>query len=449
MIEEVAAAARLRARARRQRQARIQVGGGDADIGAGPVQQRLGRADIGTPARQRRGQADRQGVGQPQFGKAEYRHGGGRRVGSRLSRLAVRPRFGRRSARRVARQFARRLGRRCRRQSQINRELMARRRQLPRQARQQCLGLRQFAALALRFDPRGPAQRDPLLDDRQLPPLCVDQRLGVLDLRAQAGLADGGGGDIGGERQPRGLQLEALEIHRRAQAFQFAPLRAEQVQHVRDPHRGAVQREGRGTGERGDAHRLDIDLLARGVEARVDGGPLRDAGRRRVVVLRALEAGLRLRQRRAVGERGADGAIERGAAEQRPPLRRHVRAIDQSLRVAVRHRRGGRRRRRGRCAVARAVRRGRCDEVRAGRAAGQQRGGSGQRRHPLASERGQGHRNLLAGIEVRRTRRSVVTVPSVVAFASAVTAALGSQPHRRHSRIGHHNLTGPQSSVRR
>ena len=60
---------RLRAEAAAQRDLRIQVGGGDADLRAGLVQQRLGGADVGPLAHQRRGQADRQFGRQVQLGR--------------------------------------------------------------------------------------------------------------------------------------------------------------------------------------------------------------------------------------------------------------------------------------------------------------------------------------------------------------------------------------------
>jgi len=194
--------------------------------------------------------------------------------------------------------------------------------------------------------------------------------LGVGNLRAQASLADGGRGHVAGQRQARGLQLETLVVHRRAQAFKLAALAAEQVERVGNFHAGAVQREWPGTGNGGDAERVEVDLLARGVELGVHPRQQARAGGGHQFLARLFDAGLCLRQRRAGIQRRADGAVQRGAAEQRPPLRRHVGAALQRLRLAVGRVGGAGARWLRALGIGRRSGRGRLGEVRTHRACG-------------------------------------------------------------------------------
>ena len=79
------------------------------------------------------------------------------------------------------------------------------------------------------------AQTQLIAQDLQGLLLCRDDLPGRLDLRAHGRLLDGGGDDIGGQRDVSGLERKALGIRLRSQRLDLAPIGAEDVRH--EPHR--------------------------------------------------------------------------------------------------------------------------------------------------------------------------------------------------------------------
>ena len=151
------------------------------------------------------------------------------------------------------------------------------------------------------------------------------------------------GHDVRCERETGSLQLEALVVDPRLQRLQLATRLAEQVEGVRDVHRGVVQ------GERVDLkvrlpERSPRRLLPGRVRAHVDAWkevPRTGAPN----FLRTPQGGLGGVQRRTVREPFADPSIQRLGAEQLPPPGGNFRARDETLHGAADSGSGGRSRR--------------------------------------------------------------------------------------------------------
>ena len=339
--EQRAEAARGEAQRAGDGELRHLVGDGDADVGAGRMQLRLGGAHVGPLLDQLRGQAQRQVLRQFQLGEIEA-----------LAAILVR------RAADQAHQLVALLG-----------ELLLQRRQ-----RRAGLGQRRF--LGQHVGARGAAQVELAAHHAERVLEDADDVLGGVDLRLQRGEVDRRDHDVGGERQIRRLELEALHLGQRLLRFDLAAHAAEHVGRVGDVERG-----------RGDA---------------VHDGRTRLALRRqRGELLLALAVGRKRREQRAllgikvlarlaerclrgvdvgIGLQGfLDQRVELRRVEERPPFAGDVHGGHEALRRAAgaAGRAGLRRQRFGRVAGGRGL--GGPLEVGTGAAAGEKSGGKGRR----------------------------------------------------------------------
>ena len=281
-----------RAPGARKRDLRVEVRRGHADPGAGLVEQRFRRLDVGTLPGKLGRHGERQLGRQVKVGERDFRK---LRVAGKLA--------------------------------EIDGETVARLFELRLQGRHRSADARQLAAVLDDVDVGHAAELLEVLDDLELAGCQRDHRLGRGDLLLERCQLNRRRHHVSGKQELTGDQLVALIVDGRLQPFELAPSSPEQVERVGNP-------DGR-IGERDrkidDGDVLPADGRAECAHPRVDLRQARGAASRFVVLLRADELRLHLRRDRAVLERLAHEGIERFAFEQAPPFGRDIAALGQRL----------------------------------------------------------------------------------------------------------------------
>ena len=153
-------------------------------------------------------------------------------------------------------------------------------------------------------------------------------------MRAQLRLTDRGGDDIRSQGEPRALELKALIVDQRLEAFELAAVAAKGVERVGNVHRGVIEIEDAG-GRSGLAKRRAGDFLASGGQVAVDLRKQQRSPFRGQIFARLRERCLGRRERRVIRQRVADEPVQRVGVKERPPLRREVPVRNQALRFAA------------------------------------------------------------------------------------------------------------------
>src|SRR5881396_3413407 len=208
VAEQLDASGRGRAEASAQGELRKHERLRHADAGVRLVQNGFRRADVRPLAHEVRGQADREGLRQPERRKIEL------------------------GKPRVVRKLA-----------DQDRKLIAGLREGLLERRQVRARLRKLRALREHVRARERAERKLLLDQLQLALLRIDDIARRTDLLAQRRLAERGGRDVPRQRKVCGLDLKALEVYAGLQRLELAPRATRHVDGIGHVDRGVVQIE--------------------------------------------------------------------------------------------------------------------------------------------------------------------------------------------------------------
>ncbi len=149
-----------------------------------------------------------------------------------------------------------------------------------------------------------------------------DDALGRVDLRLQRGEIDRGDNDIGGERQVRRLELEALVLRQRFLAFDLAPNAAENVGRIGDVERRRGDAVAGSTAPVGPCDASDTCCCcagSAGAQGREQAALLGEEVLARLTEcrLRGIDVGIGL-------QRLLDQRVELRRVEQRPPFAGNV-----------------------------------------------------------------------------------------------------------------------------
>src|SRR5690606_26203932 len=182
------------------------------------------------------------------------------------------------------------------------------------------------------------AQRNASPGDVELLALQPGERLGGVDLPGDAGLRDGGGRDVAGDRKARGFELEPPVVDLRRERLERSLIAAGEVEVVRDTCRYTVQIEGSAAlrcALRWTERRCVVPLaLCTDFQVRLRVLDGTRAGGERLACLP--QAGARSVERGAGNERLVDQRVESRGAELAPPLRRGLRGREMLRRAEPR-----------------------------------------------------------------------------------------------------------------